>query len=274
MKTYANVMIQNEALILPYVYQYWKDYPIDKWVFYDDNSTDSTVSVIKSLFGNRATVIEGKREKFSESHNRSQMLELSRDNGAEFVLAIDADELLSTSWLKNWETILKKNIEFDVKYYWYNVVGDIKTIRQDPMYLHNYRTFLLPMSKTSKFDMNQFKYHTSRTPPVNLPSTQSKEAGVIHLQAINKRYYALKQLWYKHYEYHTWNHSVEFINSRYDPVINNMNFSEKPIPSHINDNINFNPDIYDEIEKVKGYKNYILKNTVEKLITFGREYLK
>ena len=122
MKTYANVMIQNEALILPYVYQYWKDYPIDKWVFYDDNSTDSTVSVIKSLFGNRATVIEGKREKFSESHNRSQMLELSRDNGAEFVLAIDADELLSTSWLKNWETILKKNIEFEyVKNFAFNI---------------------------------------------------------------------------------------------------------------------------------------------------------
>lgn len=269
----ANVMIQNESIILPHIHKYWKDYPIDKWVFYDDNSSDDTVNVIKSLFGDKAFVIEGSRSEFNESHNRSYMLEFSRSDGADFVLSIDADELLSTSWLQNWDFILKHNLDFDVEYYWYNVVGSISKIRQDPQYLHNYRTFLLPLSKTSKFDMTQFKYHTPRTPPVNLPKAKCNQAGVIHLQAINKRYYALKQLWYKHYEYHTWNHPINFINARYDPVVNNMNFMEKPNPTSIYYGINFDPEIYDDIEEVKGYKEYILKNPVQELITFGGEYL-
>lgn len=273
MIVHANVMIQNEALILPEVYKQWKDYPIDKWVFYDDNSSDNTVSTIKSLFGDKAIIFEGKRTEFSESHNRSMMLEFSRNDDADFVLSIDADELLSTSWLNNWDSLLQQNYLFDIEYYWFNVVGSVSKIRQDPMYLYNYRTFLLPLYKTERFDLSQYKYHTPRTPLVNLNKARSNEVGVIHLQAINRRYYALKQLWYKHYEYHTWNHAVHYINQRYDPVVNNLNFQEKDTPDYIYDGIKFDGSVYDEIEKVKGYKEYIKNNYVPDLITFGQEYL-
>jgi len=273
MKVQANVMIQNEALILPKVYEYWKDYPIDKWVFYDDNSSDDTVNVIKSLFGDRAIIFEGKQKEFSESHNRSWMLEFSRNDGADFVLSIDADELLSSSWVNNWDSILENCCLFDVEFYWYNVVGSVAKIRQDPMYVTNYRTFILPMRHTGKFDLSQYKYHTPRTPQVALNKARCSDAGVIHLQAINKRYYVLKQLWYKHYEYKTWGHDVSFINQRYDPVVNNLNFMEKDTPLHIYDGIDFNPDIYDLIEEVKGYKNYIKENYVAELVTFGKAFL-
>lgn len=273
MIVYANVMVQNEATILPHVYKYWSMYPIDKWVFYDDNSSDDTVRVIKSLFKDKAVVFEGKRKQFNESHNRSYMLEFSRSSGADFVLAIDADELLSDSWVQNWDLILNTNCSYDIEYYWYNVVGSVRKIRQDPMYLNNYRTFLLPMKHTAKFDMNQYKYHTPRTPSVNLPKGRCNQAGVIHLQSINKRYYALKQLWYKHYEYHTWNHSVPFINNRYDPVVNGLNFMDVDTPVYIYAGIDFDPSIYDEIEKIKGYKKYVLNNLVPELVTFGREFL-
>jgi glycosyltransferase involved in cell wall biosynthesis len=273
MKVQANVMIQNEALILPHVYEYWKDYPIDKWVFYDDNSSDNTAEVIKSLFKDKSFVFEGKRAEFNESHNRSQMLEFSRDSGADFVLSIDADELLSTSWLENWESVTQNSSRFDVEYYWYNVVGTVRKIRQDPMYRNNYRTFLLPMSKTGKFDMTQYKYHTPRTPPVELEKATCKDAGVIHLQSINTRYYALKQLWYKHYEYKTWNHSTEFINNRYDPVVNNLNFMEQDTPEYIYSGIEFDASVYDQMEETKGYRKFILENYNEELVTFGKEYL-
>tara|TARA_B100000287_G_C20642306_1_gene783934 strand:- start:1159 stop:1980 length:822 start_codon:yes stop_codon:yes gene_type:complete len=269
----ANVMIKDEAVILPHVYKYWKEYPIDKWVFYDDNSTDKTVEVIKSLFEDKAVVFEGKRTDFNESHNRSYMLEFSRNDGADFVLSIDADELLSTSWLQNWDFVLQQNLNFDVEYYWYNVVGNVKKIRQDPMYLSNYRTFLLPLKHTSKFDMTQYKYHTPRTPPVSLQKARCDDVGVIHLQSINKRYYALKQLWYKHYEHKTWNHPVNFINQRYDIVVNNLDFMEVETPLPIHSGIDFDAQIYEEIEKVKGYRDYILENYNEQLVTFGEEYL-
>jgi hypothetical protein len=48
---------------------------------------------------------------------------------------------------------------------------------------------------------------------------------------------------------------------------------EQPTPLHINEGIEFDSSVYDEIEKIKGYKEYIQKNKVPQLITFGEEYV-
>lgn len=273
MRVFANVMVKDEAIILPHVFEYWKDYPVDQWVFFDDNSKDNTVEVINDLFGDKAVVLGTKDSSFSECRNRSSMLEHSRDSGADIVLAIDADELLSANLVEGWNSIGEAAEKNEIQLYWYNVVGNISKIRQDPMYLQNYRMFFISLDKCGRFDMTQYKYHTPRLPESNLPRLYTKEIGVIHLQSINKRFYALKQLWYKHYEYNTWNHPVDYINSRYDPVINNLNFDETDIPESIVGGIEFDASIYDEIEKSKGYKKYILENRVDELVTFGSEYL-
>ena len=47
MNIHANVTIKNERLILQEVMPYWKNYSIDKWIIYDDNSTDGSVEFIK-----------------------------------------------------------------------------------------------------------------------------------------------------------------------------------------------------------------------------------
>jgi len=269
-KVFANVMIQNEALILPHVHKYWKDYPVDKWVFYNDCSTDNTLEVINDLFPD-AAVFDNTDPRFSETRNRGTMWEFSRHQEAEFVLAIDADELLSANLIDMWDDVLTKSE--DSQLYWYNVVGSMNEIRRDYNYLENYRTFFVPMASSLMFNPNDHMYHTPRTPRVTLPQTKRKDVGVIHLQAINKRYYALKQLWYKHYEVKTWNKNPHYVNQMYDGVVNNFNFNPQPIPQEILGDIEFDASIYDEIEKVKGYKDYILENLDKTLITFGEEYL-
>ncbi len=272
-KVYANVMVKNEAIILSHIFKYWKSYPIDKWVFYDDNSIDTTTEVIKSNFGDDAVVFQSKEVNFSESRNRSTMLEYSREQGADIVLSIDADELLSSNLLKKWEVITDLCMSHDPQLYWFNVVGSVRTIRQDPMYIDSYKTFFVSLKNCEKFDMSLYKYHTPRLPAINLPKIWIKEAGIIHLQSINKRFYALKQLWYKHYESITWNHPDNYINSRYDPMVNNLEFNLTQTPSEIVKGINFDASLYDEIEKQKGYRDYILQNYKEELITFGKEYI-
>ncbi|MBC8443072.1 MAG: glycosyltransferase family 2 protein [Proteobacteria bacterium] len=273
MTVHANVMIKDEALLLPEVYKQWKDYPIDHWVFYNDNSSDNTEEVIRELFGKDATILNDKREEFSESHNRSRMLEYSRENMAEFVVSIDTDELMSSNLIKNWQDVLKESKKYDLQYFWYNVVDSLKKRRNDPLYQHNYRPFILPMEFTGKFDMSQYKYHTPRTPEVSLPRAQVRDVGFIHLQSINKKFYALKQLWYKHYEYVTWGHSIDFINNRYDPVVNKLDFQEVNTPEPVIENIEFDVTVYDEMEEHKGYKKFIEDNLVPELVTFGREYI-
>ena len=67
MIVHANVMVKDESIILPHVFKYWNEYPIDKWVFYNDNSVDNTTEVIQRNFGDRAVVFESKEANFSES---------------------------------------------------------------------------------------------------------------------------------------------------------------------------------------------------------------
>ena len=274
MNVHANIMVKNESLLLNKLLPIWEKYPIEKFIFYNDNSTDDTEQIIIRYLGGRAVVLNDKMTIFSESHNRSRMLEYSRENGATHVISLDADELLSKNLIDNFSRIISLYDSQSVHLFWYNVVeGTVSKTRSDPMYAENYRSFILPLETTGKFDLNLWKYHTPRVPAVNLPIAKTKDIGVVHLQAINTRFYALKQLWYKHYEFVNYNHSVSFINSRYDPVVNGLNFLSVDTPKKIVGDFEFDASIYDDICEQKGYLNFIKENYNKNLVTFGEEYI-
>ena len=275
MVIHFNTMVKDEEDLLQVVLPFWVKYPVDKFVFFNDNSTDNTVQIIKKyVTADRLHIINSDRSTFSESHNRSAMLEYSRNEKADYVLTIDCDELLSANFQESFHDILENYETTNFLLYWYNVVeGSVNNLRQDPSYTNNYRSFVLPMKHTGYFDLSQWKYHTPRTPAVRLPVAVTHDIGVIHLQAINTEFYALKQLWYKHYEFINYNHSVEFINDRYDPVINNLQFNTVATPEDIVAGIEINPSIFNTILEKKNYRKYILDNYNKQLVTFGKEYL-
>lgn len=272
MNIHANVTIKNERLILQEVMPYWKNYSIDKWIIYDDNSTDGSVEFIKQELDSKAIILNDSLKYFNETHNRSRMLEYSRNAGADVSICIDADELLSANFASNLREILLEHTNCKMDCFWYNVVGDINKTRNDPCYIDNYKSFIAPLQYTDQFKCNMLM-HTPRTPNISLPSKKLKNIGFIHLQAINKRFYALKQLWYKHFEYHVYNYPIDYINSRYDPVVNNLDFCEVDTPKEICEGIQINGDLYNEIEKQKGYKDFVKQNYIKELVTFGEEYL-
>jgi hypothetical protein len=274
MNVHGNIMVKNEEVLLNALLPIWEKYPLEKFVFYNDNSTDDTVNIIKKHLGSRAIILNDKLDKFHESYNRSRMLEYSRENKASHVICFDCDELLSANLVDNFSQIISLYETVDWHLYWYNVVNNTLTqTRQDPQYVNNFRSFILPLDKTGNFNMDDWKYHTPRTPPVSLPKSATKDIGIIHLQAVNRRFYALKQLWYKHYEFHNYKHTTEFINHRYDPVVNNLDFMPLETPKQIIGDIEFDCSVYDDLEQQKNYRQYILDNYVEELVTFGKEYL-
>jgi hypothetical protein len=276
MNIHFNSQIKNEENLLDILLPYWKLYPVNKFVFYDYNSIDNGINIIsKHLPKERFHIINDKIDTFNESHSRSRMFEYSRENKADIVFSIDADELLSANFERNFDEILKIYNECNLLLYWYNVVNNsTKKIRQDPAYINNFKNFIIPVKFAGKFDMNQWKYHSvARAPNINLPTEFTKDIGIIHLQAINRRFYALKQLWYKHFELVNYNHSIDEINNRYDSVVNNLQFNAIDTPPEIIGNIEFDPLIYDKIEKKKGYLSFIKEHLNEKLITFGKEYI-
>ena len=251
MNIHFNTMVKDEGILLESVLPIWKKYPIEKFIFYNDNSTDNTIEVIyKHLSRERVVILNDNLPSFHEAHHRSRMLEYSRENGADFVFSIDADELLSENLVSDYDVFLKEYETRDIHLYWYNIVeGTLNKTRQDPLYRNNYRSFILPIKRTGKFNLELWKYHTPRVPIVDLPMATTKRYGVIHLQAINKRFYALKQLWY------------------------NLLFLPIRTPKFITGELAFNPDVYDNIEKVKGYHEYIKQNYNSNLVTFGKEYI-
>lgn len=275
MNVHFNTMVKNEALLLEQVLPIWKAYEVDQFVFYDDNSTDNTVEVIaKHLPPERFVVYNDKLPAFNEAYHRSKMLQHSRKKRADYVLSIDSDELLSANLAKDLSVVLKEYETKDLWLFWYNVVNDsLSQTRNDPAYANNYRSFILPLKHTGQLDLTQWKYHTPRVPSVNLPRAHTKDYGVIHLQALNKRFYALKQLWYKHFEFVSYKHSVDQINGRYDPVVNGLNFCAVQTPAEIVGDITFDPTVFDAIETTRQHKQYILDHMNPALVTFGREYL-
>lgn len=276
MNSHFNTQIKNEEDLLNILLPIWKEYPIDKFVFYDYNSTDNSVDIIHNhLPKNRFIILNDNVDIFNESYSRSRMFEYSREHNADFVFSIDADELLSSNFNNNFEQILQVYNNCNLLLYWFNVVDNsISNIRQDKSYIYNFKNIISPVKFCGKFDMSTWKYHSgSRTPPINLPVEITNEIGIIHLQAINRRFYALKQLWYKHFEFVHYKHSIEEINNRYDGVVNNLEFNPIETPANIIHNIVFDYTIYDIIEKKKGYLSFILENLNDKLVTFGREYV-
>lgn len=268
-------MLKNEEEILKEILPIWYLYPVDKFIFYDDNSSDNSINIIKEFLPeNKFVIINDNLEKFNESHNRSRMLEYSRNENCDYVFSIDCDELLSSNLINDISKVLKIYDKTNLYLYWYNVINNsLNNFRTDPAYINNYRSFILPMKKTKNFDLTQYKYHTPRVPEVNLPAAATKEYGILHLQSINKKYYAIKQLWYKHFEFVEYNHDVKFINDRYDPVVNNLEFFPQTTPKEIIDGIDFDNTIYKNLEEKKGYTKYIMDNLNLDLVTFGKEFI-
>lgn len=275
MKTAFNTMFKNEERLFSEILKTWITYPIDLFVFYDDNSTDSSIDIIKKFIPvDRFIIINDKLDKFNESYQRQRMIDISKQHGVDIVFSIDCDELLTSNIIKNWGAFLEIYNTTDAQLYWFNCVNNsLEQYRTDPQYKNNYRSFVLPLKHIGRLNPNDWKYHTPRTPHINLPKVFSKQCGVIHLQAVNRRYYAIKQLWYKHYEYVKYNHTVEFINSRYDAVVNNLNFEEKNMDKKLIENIDFDISVFDNLEKDKGYLDFIHKHYNKLLITFGEEYI-
>ena len=277
MNIHFNTLVKNEEVLLKKILPIWVEYPIDKFIFLNDNSQDNTEEVIRQFIPkDRLNIINSNSKNFNEAKYRKLMLDYSKECGADFVLAIDSDELLSANLAKELKEFIKYYNNVNILLYWYNAVeNSITKTRYDLAYRNAFHQFIIPIKYSEDFNLINAQYHSSwRTPKINLKETYAiNKFGIIHLQALNIRHYALKQLWYKHYEYVNYKFQEDLINLRYDKNINYLNFESVLTPEEIYKDIDFQHQVFDQLADAKGYKDFILKNLNRKLVTFGEEYL-
>jgi len=271
-RLHLNSMIKNEAALLEKIIPVWKTYPIDRFVFIDDDSTDDSVSVIRDLLGAKAVIFRPSVNYFSESLNRSTMFDFSRAK-SEYVLSLDADEVLTTNVGGLWDDIFKIVDVSNLQFYCYNVVHSMESYRTDPAYERNFLTVLTSTKSCSDFDLSKTKYHTSARLPLRSGRTlQTNSVGCIHLQALNEEFYVLKQLWYKHFEYINYGISIDELNRRYDYVVNGRDYRLKAMNPKLTEGLYFDGQVFKELCHQRGYKEFILQNLNRDLLTFGFEF--
>ena len=104
MKIAFNTMMKNEEVLLESILPIWKKYPVDVFIFYDDNSTDSSISVIeKHLESGRYIIVNDNLPKFNEGYHRQKMIDVSRDNDVDVVFSLDCDELLTSTIVNDFD---------------------------------------------------------------------------------------------------------------------------------------------------------------------------
>jgi glycosyltransferase involved in cell wall biosynthesis len=266
-------MVKNEELFLQKVIPIWKEYPVDKYVFLDDGSTDRTIEVIQDLLGLRAVVLHRPFTYFHEAANRQTMLDYSFGR-AEWVLALDADEILTSGFFDSIEDYTELLNGARLEFYCFNVCNEGRSFRQDPAYVDNYLTFLFAPQSKQHFDLNRDRYHSSkRYPKCDKSVVKANSLGVIHLQAFSKDFYLLKQLWYKHFEYIKYSRDITSINRQYDYVVNGGDFREVPMPKHLAVSLDLHEEFFGEIELRKGYKSFIRNHFNRDLCTFGSDLI-
>ncbi len=266
-------MVKNEELILERVIPVWKEYPVDKFVFLDDGSTDKTLEVIQDMLGMSAVVLHRPLRQFNEAANRQAMLDYSLGK-ANWVLSLDADEVLTSGFFDTIGRFSGLLATERLEVYCFNLCDGGNFYRQDPAYVDNYLTILFNINRGRGFNLKLADYHSSKRYPIDSkPIFKTNALGVIHLQSYNKRFYLLKQLWYKHYELVRYQRDAESINRQYDYVVNGGNFKGTPMVRHLAISLALEESLFTKIEESKGYLDFIKNHYCEELCTFGKEFL-
>lgn len=264
MSVFANISVKDDAKLLTSILPIWAEYDVDKWIFHDAGSSDKTRDIITQTLGTKAEIFE-ESDIQDQSHSRQNMLTYSRECGAEFILMLTPEELLSRSMLDNFSAVLDMHTRYNIFCYWYHVSRDMAHIRQCPPLAEDYRPAICSIKHIEGFD--------SQVPKVNLSPVVTRDIGVISLECLNKKYYALKNLYLKHFEYKELKNSISDINGRYDARINGLQFEEVQVSGKITEGIKFDPSVLNAVATEKEFKEYILENRVDDLMTFGEEYL-
>ncbi len=210
----------------------------DAIVYLDDNSTDLTLEIVKSLKDecNIETIITKDNWFRDEPADRNRLLEEGRKIGGTHFLVLDADEIITSNAIEDNKLrigIMKMKPGDVLMLNWIQLWRSTSQYRFDnSQWTNHYKDFAFCDDGKCSYE-SEF-IHTRRTPG-NLSGKVFRisgyETGVMHFQFVNWRNLLIKQAWYRILEkLRTPQKPVDAINERYAPSKDetNINLEQSP----------------------------------------------
>lgn len=229
-KIIALLPIKNEAWILP-IYLSSMTKIADEIIALNDASIDESADILKKA---GVIVVEStSKEKVNMSEKRRLLLQKGRDAGGTHFIWLDADELLSDSFMKKGRDIIASLRPAErLSMRWVTLWKDIRHERTDPPWGNLYKDFIVCDDPSLFFEERILS--EGRTPISELSKNimlEPKEGVVLHLQGARWNAYQMKQAWYRCIEYTTMKKSARRINLAYRITLNAPWVKTIPLPA-------------------------------------------
>lgn len=148
--------IHNESLNLGMCIKHLNKY-VDKFVIFDDESTDNSVEILKTFPKVVEIISEGPKgeHKWRERYNRETVLRKAKeisDAKETWVLCIDPDERFEKRFLKNIKKIIKNNPGKAINIHFRELWNNIYQYRNDGVWDTKNKTLLFQLSEKMTFD--------------------------------------------------------------------------------------------------------------------------
>jgi hypothetical protein len=255
-------LVRNELPLIKKLLPVWKKYT-DGFVFMLDTNTDDTEEYLKSVSSefNILEILTHEKSDTSldiETDIRQRLYDTALKYSNK-IICLDADEYLDGEITKEeLEIILDSNP--DTRYFLkWNQYTSCNTIRTDGPWENNYKDRIGTYS--SKREYNTRQNHSDHLPAASKDAViEPDKLFIAHLQWISKRYVAIKQYYWKIFDYvNNLKYGVDVVgNTAYDSSVNNFKWQEE----YVYHPLKISPYIFESELMVDNYRlEYIKENT-------------
>ncbi len=213
MKIIALVPVKNEEWILPTYISSMKKIA-DEIIVLDDNSTDSTPSILKE---HNITVISPlENNQVDMSAKRIELLEEGRKRGGTHFIWLDADESFNTEFLKNGRKRIEKLAKGQkLSLAWITLWKSTNQERLDSVWKENYKDVIVCDSPEYTFEKRTLSEGRTQGPNTDLTQVSKEEGVILHFQFTSFNDAQAKQAWYRCIELSEKKKSARRINHTY-----------------------------------------------------------
>ena len=268
---------------------------VDSIVIYDDCSDDGTAEKLIELKSKYpANFVEIKTNEewlFNEAYAHSILFEAARNKGATHILQVDADEVLSGTWLEDKHAL--KNILLQMKpgdvlaLPWIDLISETSMIErervtgQGPFFRGMmFKDVIYCDDGLTEYDKDNL-IHVNIVPRTyrNRLIINDTSYGLLHLEFFNALNLAVKKDWYRIFEYI--NNGKSFNNGIYDisNEIKGFTSARQPYKSLLSNYVDFSAEGYYKIVRwrilynYKAYKNNLITHEQYKSLLVDYEQL-